>query len=110
MKARLIFNDLWEDMEVQFFMDTELEFVPPSGIQFNFAPEPFELFVDTTMWFHNEGLLIVMFNDCEHTSKEHFIDSIRAVVMQDNWKHQTDKRGGELIDTILKGSEHGYMV
>ncbi|GAF99629.1 unnamed protein product [marine sediment metagenome] len=102
MKAKLVFSDLWEDMEVQFYRKTELEFVPSEGMQFNLEPDPFELFVNTTIWYHDEGLLIVLFRDVEHISREHFIDSVRATIGLGDWKYRADKKGGEIINMILK--------
>ena len=105
MKAKLVVSDLWEGMEVQFYRKTELEFVPADGMQFNFAPEAFELLVDTTIWYHDEGLIIVIFKDVEHIRKEDFIDSIRAILKSNGWEYLADKKGGEIIDMILKEAE-----
>ena len=54
LKAKFTFSDCWDDLEVEFFRNTELEFIPPAGMQFNFQPHPFELFVDIVIWYPDE--------------------------------------------------------
>ena len=93
MKAKFTFSDLWqaENLEVQYWRDTELEFVPFIGMQFNFPPAPFELFVDVIMWDHDKNVLIVGFDYPKHDSKENFIESVRSIIADGLWKYQFNK-------------------
>ena len=100
MKAKFTFSDCWDDLEVEFFRNTELEFIPPADMQFNFEPHPFELFVDTVTWYPDEGLLIVIFDYPHHESKEGFIASVRKIIAQNDWEYRANQKGAEIIDKI----------
>ena len=104
MKAKFTFSDCWDGMEVQFSRDTELEFVPFISMQFNFKPDLFELFVDTVIWHHNEGVLVVGFEYPHHDSKEAFVKAVRKMINQNQWQYQANKKAAEIIDMILKES------
>ena len=104
MKVKFTFNDLWEEenIEIEYWREAELGFVPFEGMQFNFEPDPFELFVDIIIWEHEEGILIVGFDYPQHVSKETFIEAVRATVVGGRWQWHANKAGRELIDRILK--------
>ena len=102
MKAKFMFSYCWGDIEVQFSRNTELEFVPSEGMQFMFEPDPFELFVDTVIWYHNEGMLVIGFDYPHHDSKEGFVEAVRVVIDQNKWEYRANKKGAEIIDMILK--------
>lgn len=104
MKTRLMFTDFWEEAEVQFYRETELEFVPAVGMQFNFKPDPFELFVDAVRWYHDEGELVISFDCPGHESKQEFIKAVRTVIACNKWKYRANKKAAEIIDVILRGN------
>ena len=97
MKAKLIFADLWKDVEIRFSKDTELQFVPAEGMQFMFEPQAFELFVDTVIWHHDEGLLFVMFSERRYNSRDEFIDSARAVIELGEWQYRANKKAAKIL-------------
>lgn len=104
MKAKFMFSDCWGDIEIQFFRDTELEFVPIESMRFNFEPEAFELIVDVVEWNHDEGILIVGFDYPNYNSKEDFVEAVKVIIEQGEWQYQACKKGAEIIGMILKES------
>ena len=101
MKAKFVFSCCCEDMEVQFSRYTDLDFVPIEGMQFIFEPDPFELFVDGVMWYHNDGVLVVGFGHLHYADKEEFIEAVRVVIDRNEWQYRADKKDAEIIDMIL---------
>ena len=100
MKVKFMFSDCWDDIEVEFVRNTKLEFIPPAGMQFNFEPDSFELFVDTVIWYSNERLLVVIFDYPHHDSKEGFIASVRKIIAQNEWEYRANQKAAEIIDMI----------
>ena len=108
MKAELRFSNCWDDIEIEFIKNTELEFVPFKGMQFMFEPDPFELFVDIVMWPDNKSLLVVGFDYPHHDNKEDFIEAVKAILNQNEWEYRANKKGTEIIDMISKeGTKSG---
>ncbi len=101
MKAELMFSVCWQDMWVEFSRKTELEFVPREGMEFMFEPEPFELFVDIVIWFHDQGLLAVSFTEIEYKSKEEFIKAVMDLIADRVWNFRASKDAARIITPRL---------
>lgn len=102
MKANFMFAGEWEGTYVEFNRKSELDFVPPEGMRFMFEPGGFEVFVDLTIWYHDEGVLVVSFQDMLYESKEEFLMAIRPFLNGNEWEYRANKEGNEIIKGILE--------
>ncbi|MHC4639652.1 MAG: hypothetical protein ACYTBP_04215 [Planctomycetota bacterium] len=105
MKAKLVFAEYCDEIQVDFKRETELEFLPYEGMQFIFESSPFELFVNMMIWYYDEGILLISFNDIVHETKEELIESIRPTLARNQWQYSANKKGGEIIKMLLKESD-----
>ena len=105
MKATFVFFGIWEDMKVQFIKKTKLKFIPAEGMQFHFAPEPFELIVDCVFWYHDVKRLVVAFHDTNHRSKAEFIEEIKTLINTYGWNYHANKNTTQTIQKILNNHQ-----
>ena len=54
-----------------------------------------------TIWYHDEGVLVVSFNEVLCQSKEEFSAAIRPFLGKNEWEYRANKKGHEIIKAIL---------